>query len=354
MKNPTHTFSLIFVLIVLGNSCNKKQDYVLITYETNLQHRLEKDYNGIDTSFVAVSYPLSKSWENNSSDYIIHHADLNTKDTYFTSSFSKEKITIENIDTAKYTITELPEKKEILGFNCKKASIVSSNDSLVVYYTNEIKSNYSPLGNIGGCVLEYTQNSKYFSKHSKAVDISLNAINEIVIPDDYRKTTTEDYIKELNEFQYKKQSTDFVEVGQQAPKFTIPDLYGNKIDIEEKRGKVLVFNFWFIACAPCVEEIPELNKLVAAFENRENVEFYAFASNDQNKLFRFLRRKPFDFTIIPQASNIHQLYGVNAFPSTVIIDKNGKIVKTYEFKSIDSSEVKVMVKEIEELLSSGS
>src|SRR5215469_9946926 len=48
------------------------------------------------------------------------------------------------------------------------------------------------------------------------------------------------------------------EVGHYAPNVTLTDLAGHSIQVSHWRGKVVVLNFWYVACQPCQIEMPAL------------------------------------------------------------------------------------------------
>lgn len=48
--------------------------------------------------------------------------------------------------------------------------------------------------------------------------------------------------------------------------------YGEK----ELSGKIVVMNFWYSKCLPCIKEIPELNKIVAEYKDNKNIVFLGF------------------------------------------------------------------------------
>ena len=103
-------------------------------------------------------------------------------------------------------------------------------------------------------------------------------------------------------------------------------------------NKIVVLNFWFIGCKPCIKEIPELNKLVETFKSKDVI-FLAFANDNQFDIEDFLIKRPFNYHIIPNASSfaIKQL-GIHNFPTHAIIDPEGKVrfVKTgYSAKTIE-------------------
>jgi peroxiredoxin len=90
------------------------------------------------------------------------------------------------------------------------------------------------------------------------------------------------------------------------------------------KGRIIVANFWFTTCPPCIAEIPSFNRLVDEYKN-ENIDFLGFAVNDKKTLNKFLKKSPFNFKIIPDAGTIDDLFGVIEHPVTFIIDREGKV-----------------------------
>lgn len=109
-----------------------------------------------------------------------------------------------------------------------------------------------------------------------------------------------------------------------APGFAIKALDGETLRLADLRGKVVVLNFWFIGCAPCRVEMPGLNKLVDEFSGQDVV-FIGFALDKPEELRNFLKEVTFKYQIVAEASAITALYGVSAYPTHVIINKQGQI-----------------------------
>ncbi|MFY8000804.1 MAG: redoxin domain-containing protein [Candidatus Kapaibacteriota bacterium] len=107
-----------------------------------------------------------------------------------------------------------------------------------------------------------------------------------------------------------------------APTFTVKGLDGKTYNIAKLKGKAVVLNFWFIGCPPCREEIPSLNMLVKEFAKKDVV-FLALALDDEKDLKAFLKKSPFAYTIVPKASEVSQKYGVEAYPTHIVIDRKG-------------------------------
>jgi len=109
------------------------------------------------------------------------------------------------------------------------------------------------------------------------------------------------------------------------PPFNVTSIDGEKLDLAALRGKVVVLNFWFIGCAPCRVEMPGLNQLVSEFKGKDVV-FIAFATDAAEELQTFLKEKSFNYRIVPAASKTAEAYEVNAYPTHVIIGKDGQII----------------------------
>jgi len=131
--------------------------------------------------------------------------------------------------------------------------------------------------------------------------------------------------------QFHELELDFVKnlKGCAAPYFEGKTLTGDDIYLTDLKGKVVVLNFWFTTCPPCLKEIPELNKLVTQF-NSDEVIFIGLARDTNQQLDAFFKRfGPFQFQIIPESYAIATTYKVVAWPQSMVIDANGKVFKVW-------------------------
>jgi peroxiredoxin len=136
-------------------------------------------------------------------------------------------------------------------------------------------------------------------------------------------------------------------LGKEALPFSVTDILGNSYSLESLKGKVIVINFWFVECKPCVMEIPELNKLVEKFQGKDVV-FLGFANNDQSKIESFLKTKTFNYHLIAGSGEIATIYNVKAFPTHLIIDKNS--IVTYSAVGLGPNTLKEIESTIEALI----
>ncbi len=120
-----------------------------------------------------------------------------------------------------------------------------------------------------------------------------------------------------------KRQADFeAQVGQPAKEFKAQDIYGNEYALSELKGKIVVMNFWFIACPPCIKEIPELNGLVDKY-GTEDVVFLAFATDTEERLGKFLSKSQFKYQVFAKSMDLASTYLVAAYPTSFVIDKKG-------------------------------
>lgn len=113
-----------------------------------------------------------------------------------------------------------------------------------------------------------------------------------------------------------------------APAFSVTTLSGKLYNIAALRGKVVVLNFWFIGCGPCKAEMPGLNQLVADFKGQDVV-FLALALDPAEDLREFLKKMAFNYEVIPDAGKlIEEQFKITAYPTHIIIDRNGAVEAT--------------------------
>jgi len=110
---------------------------------------------------------------------------------------------------------------------------------------------------------------------------------------------------------------------QKAPDFIVTDMAGRTIDSKKLRGKIIVLNFWFTSCMPCIEEIPSLNSVRNKYQNNPNVIFLAITFNRKSNVKKFIKYHPMLYTIVPFDNPTCREFNIKGFPTNIIIDKNG-------------------------------
>ena len=130
----------------------------------------------------------------------------------------------------------------------------------------------------------------------------------------------EEAMKMQNDFEVKLKGKPF-------PDFRLTDLSGTTHTSENIKGKVVVINLWFTACAPCIHEMPELNKIVGEYKENEDVLFLAFALDPKSRVDKFLKKYKFDYNIIPDSQEyITKKLNPPGYPTHIVLDKNSNVV----------------------------
>lgn len=116
--------------------------------------------------------------------------------------------------------------------------------------------------------------------------------------------------------------------GEELLNFNLTDLNGNVYNKTTTHKKIIVLKCWFIHCVACVKEFPELNKLVDDYKQNSKVLFISLAMDNKNELKSFLNKNIFKFAVVPDMKMyMLDTLGIYEFPTHILIDGNGKIVK---------------------------
>lgn len=215
------------------------------------------------------------------------------------------------------------EEKVIQNYKCKKAVAPMGDGELVAWFTQKIGVNFCPYAQAKGFALEYTLNMPYGKVTYSASKVSLEPIEENVFKPfaEYQKIT----MKELQaELMGGPVESNF-KIGAQLEDFDLEDMDGKRKKLSDYKGKVVLINFWFINCPPCRMEMPALNELKANYKGK-NVEFISITFDEKKDIREFLKKIPFDFLIFPNAREIIEQYGILGFPTSVVLDREGKVV----------------------------
>ncbi|ACU59697.1 peroxiredoxin family protein [Chitinophaga pinensis] len=136
---------------------------------------------------------------------------------------------------------------------------------------------------------------------------------------------TDEMAQKMKEANTKRQQLLNDMVDKPAPGFALRDLNGKKWSLKNLKGKVVVLNFWFVTCPPCIQEMPELNELTKDYQSKEVV-FLAMTYNDKEEVTDFLEDHTFDYNLLVDSHDTDQAYNVASWPVSFVIDKEG-IVK---------------------------
>lgn len=138
----------------------------------------------------------------------------------------------------------------------------------------------------------------------------------------YLKTfKLEDY-KPLTEEDYK-----LLDNGAIAPRITGNIFPNYNKTIELNTDKIVILDFWYTSCMPCIKTIPHLNKLKEKYKGKIEIIGVNPIENKEThkeKIENFMKRTPMDYPIF-LAESIPSEYNIRAYPTLYILDKNRKV-----------------------------
>jgi len=113
-----------------------------------------------------------------------------------------------------------------------------------------------------------------------------------------------------------------------APDFELATSSGEIIRLSELRGKAIILNFWASWCPPCRAEMPAIEAVHQAYQDKGLVVLGINATNQDQvtQVNEYTDNMELTFQILFDTSGIAQdLYAVSALPSTFFIDREGMI-----------------------------
>ncbi len=129
-----------------------------------------------------------------------------------------------------------------------------------------------------------------------------------------------------------------VAVGSDAPEFTLTTFEGEKINVADLRGQVVVVNFWASWCKPCEQEAAELEQAYQRFKSRNVVFLGVNYVDTEREAKAYLTRFAITYPNGPDLrTRISQAFRIRGVPETYVIGLDGRLshVKIGPFVSLD-------------------
>lgn len=172
---------------------------------------------------------------------------------------------------------------------------------------------------VNGQTISLDKFQEYISSGDYSIDPKQDAAGNVVAVG-LIKLTEEDKIMASRLIEVKNEAEGFP-----ITPYNVTSIEGKPYSSEGQLGHVTVIKFWFKECAPCIQEMPKLNKLVEKYADNDEVNFVAFGLDTKEEIRNFLRMTPFKYDIIASSEPTRSAMGINGFPTHIVVNKEGLV-----------------------------
>ena len=127
----------------------------------------------------------------------------------------------------------------------------------------------------------------------------------------------------------RRKAQEKIKEGAPAPEFTLKDINGKDFALSSLKGKYVILDFWGSWCGWCIKGIPDLKKAYEKYKGQ--LEIVGIDCNDTEEKWKAaVEKHTLSWIHVRNEGNpdVTLLYGIEGFPTKIILDKEGNIVKT--------------------------
>jgi thiol-disulfide isomerase/thioredoxin len=127
-----------------------------------------------------------------------------------------------------------------------------------------------------------------------------------------------------------------LKIAETAPAFTLTTVDGKSISLKSLKGKYVLLDFWATWCPPCMAEMPFIKEIRKNYPP-EKLEIIGLSADiDLKPLNAAVKRIGMNWPqFYDRQKYMSKLYGINAFPTLILIDPEGKIIYKSDYKQND-------------------
>jgi len=137
-----------------------------------------------------------------------------------------------------------------------------------------------------------------------------------------------------------------------APPFTVTTLDGQRISMDDLKGKVVLLDFWATWCGPCRAALPHMQKIAKKFEGEPLVVLSVSLDQDERKWKDFIAKNEMTWPQYRDGSftgPVAKLFSVNAIPHTFTIDADGVLQDEHVGDSSVEGKLKKLIARAKEI-----
>ena len=113
--------------------------------------------------------------------------------------------------------------------------------------------------------------------------------------------------------------------------FSYTNEAGKTASTADLKGKIIFINFWASWCPPCQAEMPSIDALYKKFEKDDRFVFlFINEDDDKQKAKNYIEKHQYSIPLYSRSGNIPNEIFSGSLPTTIVINKEGKIVLKHE------------------------
>lgn len=183
--------------------------------------------------------------------------------------------------------------------------------------------------NNNGQAINKKNRQHFIRKHGFSILMGLIIVILFVNPE--AKSWTIRQLMRTGLYNVKIEKENAAAVPQLASGFDFEDENGVIQNTASLQGKVVFINFWASWCPPCRAEFPSIETLYSIFKNNPNVFFLMINEDDDWVTGReYLKKKNYITPMFKTRSAVPANIYNGTLPTTLVLDKNGKVVFRHE------------------------
>lgn len=102
------------------------------------------------------------------------------------------------------------------------------------------------------------------------------------------------------------------------------DAKGQRVTLEDYKGKIIFINFWATWCPPCIAEMPSMQKLYADYQDK--IVFLFVTTDSFERANAFMSKENLTLPIYQSVTNPPLEMESSTIPATYLIDKQGNVI----------------------------